>query len=130
MREYSILLVDDSPTYLAVTKKFLTDKHYQIYTSLSQENALEILDDHEIDILIVDWEMPTSNGLSFIRHLRSSWKYFDLPVIIMTARNNPDDIITAMNAGCDDFLSKEEPMEILEARIQRLLFFAAFKNTS
>ena len=123
MNGYRILLVDDSPTYLAVSKHFLSEKNYQVFTAADQTKALEILEENKIDVLIVDWEMPQCDGISFVRVLRSGWKYFDLPIIVMTARNNPEDIITAMNAGCDDFLSKEEPMEILEARIQRLLFF-------
>lgn len=123
MNGYRILLVDDSPTYLAVSKHFLLEKKYEVFTAADRTTALEILEENKIDVLIVDWEMPQSDGISFVRVLRSGWKYFDLPIIVMTARNNPEDIITAMNAGCDDFLSKEEPMEILEARIQRLLFF-------
>ncbi len=119
----SILVLDNSLTVLASTQQFLMSKGYQVFTATNQEDTMKLLDEQDIDLLVLDWDMPDHNGLDTVRCLRCNWKYFDLPIILMTGKSESKGILAAMNAGCDDFVSKEDGVELLEVRIQRLLFF-------
>ncbi|MCP4110183.1 MAG: response regulator [Desulfobacteraceae bacterium] len=117
----TILIFDDSPTYLAVSEQYLTGRGYNVLTASVQAEAYEALDNDDVDLLCIDWEMPESSGLEFVRGLRSGWKFFDLPVMLISGKHDPLSIIDALNAGCDDFVSKEEGLEILGIRIERML---------
>lgn len=119
----SILVLDNSPTVLASTQQYLMSKGYQVFTATHQAATMKLLDEEDIDLLVLDWDMPDHNGLDIVRCLRCNWKYFDLPIILMTGKSESKGILAAMNAGCDDFVSKEDGVELLEVRIQRLLFF-------
>ncbi|MFC3150979.1 response regulator [Litoribrevibacter euphylliae] len=119
----TILVLDNSLTVLASTQYYLESKGYQVFTATNQELTMQLLANEDIDLLVLDWDMPDHNGLDIVRCLRCNWKYFDLPIILMTGKSESKCILSAMNAGCDDFVSKEDGVELLEVRIQRLLFF-------
>jgi two-component system NtrC family sensor kinase len=119
----NILVIDDSPTQRAVTKAFLMDKGYDVFEAPTHKEALIILHQEHIHLITLDWEMPDECPLDLVRNLRSGWKYFDLPVVMMTGRNQPEDVIEALNAGCDDFVTKDDGIEMLEIRIRRILSF-------
>jgi len=119
----NILVIDDSPTQRAVTKLYLENKGYVIFEASTHKDALTILHQEHIHLITLDWEMHDECPLDLVRSLRSGWKYFDLPVVMMTGRNQPEDVIEAMNAGCDDFVTKDDGIELLEIRIRRILSF-------
>jgi two-component system NtrC family sensor kinase len=119
----NILLIDDSPTQRAVTKLYLVKKGYDVFEAATHKEALTILHQEHIHLITLDWEMHDECPLELVRNLRSGWKYFDIPVVMMTGRNQPEDVIEAINAGCDDFVTKDDGIELLEIRIRRILSF-------
>ena len=123
MNKSNILVVDDSPTQRAVLQAHLEVNGYEVFDASTHKEALSVLNQQNIHLMTLDWEMPNECPLDLVRNLRSGWKYFDLPVVMMTGRNNPEDVISAMNAGCDDFVTKEDGIELLEIRVRRLLSF-------
>lgn len=69
------------------------------------------------DILIIDWNLPTVDGLDVLHWLKGS-RYDDIPVIFLTSRNTEDDIVTALTDGADDYIIKPASEAILVARIK------------
>lgn len=81
------------------------------------------------DILIVDWNLPTVDGLDVLHWLKGS-RYDDIPVIFLTSRNTEDDIVRALTDGADDFIIKPASEAILRARIQAVTRRQQTENTS
>jgi len=123
MNKFKVLIVDDSPTQRAVIHAYLKNFEYNVFEAANHKEALYILNNEHIHLMTLDWEMSEGCPLDLVRTLRSGWKYFDLPVVMMTARNKPEDVINAMSAGCDDFVTKDDGIELLEIRVRRLLSF-------
>jgi len=118
-----ILIVGESPTQRAVIQAYLIKKNYHVFSVSNYNEAITILNQNHIHLICLDWEMPDQGSLEFVRNLRSGWKFFDLPIVMVTGRNQSDSVIKAMNVGCDDFVTKDDGVELLEIRIRRLLTF-------
>lgn len=118
-----VAVVDDSVTYLEYLRSELELEGYDITTVTSGEEALEHLGRNGCDCLLVDLVMPSMDGIELCRrlaHLRNrsgSW----FPLLMVTGRDSKEDMMHALEAGADDFVSKSSDVAILRARIRALL---------
>ncbi|MCX7922524.1 MAG: ATP-binding protein [Clostridia bacterium] len=121
-KDYIILVADDEPVNLQVLTKMLEIENYSIITANNGAEALEeIKSGKKIDLVILDVMMPRLSGYDVCNRLRESYSLYDLPVLLVTARNQPDDIIAGFEAGANDYLSKPFYSKELRARIRTLL---------
>jgi diguanylate cyclase (GGDEF)-like protein/PAS domain S-box-containing protein len=116
-----ILVVDDQPKNIELIEAFLVPRGYEIVKAASGEEALEKLDNGRIDLVLLDVMMPRVSGLEVLRKIRSVEKTRLLPVIMITALNGIEDRIQALEAGCDDFISKPFNKQELLVRVESLL---------
>lgn len=118
-----ILVVDDSPTYLAFLERALEQESYQVTAVGSGEEALAHVNRAPVDCIVADLVMPGIDGIELCRRLhafrRSS--HLSLPVLMVTGQDSKDDMMRALEAGADDFVSKSADVVILKARIRALL---------
>ena len=102
----TILVVDD----YAVTQRMLTyqllKQGHQVVTANNGYEALDSLNDQNVDLMIVDLAMPEMDGLTVLRQLRSSHRHQSLPIIMLTASGREQDRTQAIKAGVDSFLTK------------------------
>ena len=102
----TILVVDD----YAVTQRMLTyqllKQGHQVVTANNGYEALDSLNDQNVDLMIVDLAMPEMDGLTVLRQLRSSHRYQSLPIVMLTASGREQDRTQAIKAGVDAFLTK------------------------
>jgi two-component system chemotaxis response regulator CheY len=116
-----ILIVDDSPT----TRKFigyvLRRRDYATEEAEDGLDAMEKLSNYEIDLVIVDLNMPNMDGISFVRNLRNSYYHLDLPVIMLTTTSDRELQDEAYGAGINMFLSKPVQPNVLLDKIESLL---------
>jgi len=120
--QYTILAVDDDPINLKVLKGALANEAYSIQTALSGEVALETLArGTPIDLVILDVMMPGMSGYETCRHIRRQYSVLDLPVLLTTVKNEPEDLINGFDAGANDFLTKPFYSHELRARVRTLL---------
>jgi sensor histidine kinase YesM len=108
-----IMVVDDDPMNLHVLKNILSAKEYSIETVTSGEEVLKRLDEGW-DLIIADVMMPTMSGYELTRKIRNHFSISELPVLLQTAHNNPEEVYTGFLAGANDYLVK--PIDTLELR--------------
>jgi two-component system, chemotaxis family, chemotaxis protein CheY len=116
-----ILIVDDSPTTRKLIRYVLRKKDYATEEAEDGLDAMEKLSNSEIDLVIVDLNMPNMDGISFVKNLRSSYYNLDLPVIMLTTITDTDLKQEAYGAGIDMFLNKPIQPDILLYKVNSLL---------
>jgi len=113
----NILIVDDSKSTLSLLKKNMNSWGHTVYTTENGAAAWKILQSEPVDIVVSDWMMPEMDGLELCKKLREGdfkqYVYF----IIISAVNNQEKIVTALNAGADDYIIKPLNNDELKARI-------------
>lgn len=115
-----LLLVEDNDELLFLMKKILS-RRYHVLIAKNGLEALSIIKDNEIDIIISDVMMPEMDGLELCRNLKSNLETSHIPIILLTAKNTAEDRIECYNAGADGYISKPFELKILEARINNFI---------
>ncbi len=116
--EARILLVEDDARIRQALGLALADEGCQVVEAESGEQALERLDSTTVDLVLLDLMLPGMDGLEVCRSIRSCG---DLPIIIVTARSDTTDVISGLEAGADDYVTKPLVARELAARIRALL---------
>ena len=113
-----ILVVDDDEGIRTLVKRYLNEKKYLVTTASNAENALQKIKIIKFDLIILDIMMPGKSGLDF---LNQNKKHINTPVILLTAKGEPDERIEGLEMGADDYLPKPfEPKE-LDLRIKNII---------
>ena len=113
-----ILVVDDDDGIRTLVKKYLNENNYLVTTANSAEDAKEKTKIIKFDLIILDIMMPGKNGLEFIQENK---KKLDTPIILLTAKGEPNERIEGLETGADDYLPKPfEPKELI-LRIQNII---------
>ena len=116
-----VIVVDDSRTALAVMGRRLTQLGYTVVLVDNGMAALDMVQARRFDAMLLDMTMPGMSGLSVVREVRASPVTAHLPVLMMTARSDPAAAIDTLNAGADDHVVKPFDIDVMAARIERLL---------
>lgn len=110
----SILAVDDDPVNLNVLKSILSTEPYALTTASSGEEALKRLNERQWDLIVVDVMMPVMSGYELTRKIRETYSLSELPVLLLTARTQPEDIYAGFLSGANDYVAK--PVDALELK--------------
>ena len=116
---FHILVADDDKNIRLLLKKVLERENYLVSTAVNGEQALEILDREHIDLAVLDIMMPRMDGYEFTRLLREN--HNDLPILMVSARQQPADKKQGFLAGTDDYMTKPIDPEELLLRVKALL---------
>ncbi len=120
-KQTTILVVDDEPINIQVVKNQLRLKNYEVISAQDGFHALEILrgktEDSGPDLVLLDLMMPRMSGYEVCRKIRETFKASELPVIMLTAKNQVEDLIEGFNAQANDYLTKPFQKEELQARV-------------
>ena len=122
-----LLLVEDNEELLYLMEKILS-RQYHVLVAKNGLEALDIIKDNEIDIIISDVMMPEMDGLELCRNIKSNLETSHIPVILLTAKNTAEDRIECYNAGADGYISKPFELKILEARINNFIIYKKSKQ--
>ncbi|TBL78570.1 ATP-binding protein [Paenibacillus thalictri] len=109
-----ILAVDDDPVNLNVLAGILSAEPFHVTRALSGQEALDLLDTENWDLLIADVMMPRMSGYELTKKVRERYSVSELPVLLLTARSQLADIYTGFLAGANDYITK--PADALELR--------------
>ena len=115
-----ILIVDDEPINLQVLSNHLSLKNYTITQASNGPEALEIVEksSQAFDLVLLDVMMPRMSGYEVCQKLREKWPANELPVVLLTAKNQISDLIMGFQAGANDYLPKPFAKDELLARIE------------
>jgi DNA-binding response OmpR family regulator len=116
-----ILVVDDQLQNIELLEAYLAGQDYEIVKAASGEEALEKLISGQIDLVLLDIMMPKMSGLEVLKKLRADEKTKAIPVVMVTALKETEDKVKALEAGCDDFISKPVDKVELLARVKSIL---------
>jgi two-component system phosphate regulon response regulator PhoB len=121
MVKEKILLVEDEEDILELVTYNLTREGYRVTGVTSGERALNSLKEHTFDLVVLDLMLPGVDGLEVCKSIKANVETQDLPVIILTARSQEADVVTGLELGADDYVTKPFSPRVLVARVRAVL---------
>jgi len=118
MNSFSILIIDDEEAQLVSLKSFLSKRGYDVFTTTSGKEGINIINNNLIDLVLSDFRMPEWNGLKVLKKVKELNPEID--VVIMTAFGNIGGAVEIMKAGAYDYLNKPVDLDELENLINRI----------
>ena len=115
-----ILVVEDNEELLALMLQVLS-KNYHVLTAKNGKQAMNIIMKEKLDLVVSDVMMPIMDGIELTRQLKSDKSFWQLPIILLTAKNKEEDKTEAYAVGADAYITKPFKFEDLEVRINALL---------
>ncbi|MHA6251745.1 7TM diverse intracellular signaling domain-containing protein [Oceanobacillus sp. CAU 1775] len=116
-----ILIIDDESINIHVLINHLSYEGYETITAYDGEEAISILSNQPIDLVILDVMLPKLSGYQVAKIIRESFTLSELPILMLTAKSQIDDITTAFQSGANDYLIKPYAKEELLARVNTLM---------
>lgn len=117
----TILVVDDSQENIAVLKTVLEHSHYTVISASSGDEAIRVSKEALPDLILMDVIMPVMDGISACRILTNDEKTKGIPIILITAKNEPEDLKVGLEAGAVDYVKKPFVLVELLARLKTSL---------
>lgn len=121
MANERILIVDDEEDVLELVRYNLDKNGYKIDTATTGEQALAKAKTKLPDLIVLDLMLPGIDGLEVCKKLKNDVKTQNIPVIMLTAKGEETDIVTGLELGADDYVTKPFSPKVLVARIRRIL---------
>ena len=99
------LVIDDSSSMRAILQKYMRKLNYEVVEACNGQDALKCCEEtRDIDVALVDWNMPVMNGLDFVRALRARKEYDGVKLMMVTTENDAAHIEAALSAGANEFV--------------------------
>ena len=112
---HNILICDDQPDIVNALKIYLTPEGYHLFEAHTGVQALEIVKNNEIHLVLLDIMMPEMDGITAAAKIR---EFSNIPIIFLTAKSETEDVVLGLNVGADDYITKPfVPVEVL-ARVR------------
>ncbi|MGD8703386.1 MAG: response regulator transcription factor [Desulfosarcina sp.] len=121
MSKEKILVVDDEEDILELVRYNLAREGYTVSCATSGEAALKISASESIDLIILDLMLPGIDGLEVARRLKENASTRDTPIVMLSAKGEEADIVTGLELGADDYVTKPFSPRILIARIKAVI---------
>jgi diguanylate cyclase (GGDEF)-like protein/PAS domain S-box-containing protein len=116
-----LLVVDDNDMNRDMLSRRLQRQGFRVLTAETGQRALQIVETHDCALVLLDIEMPGISGLDVLTTLRRKYSAADLPIIMVTARQQSEDVVEALSRGASDYVTKPIDLPIAVARIQTQL---------
>jgi DNA-binding response OmpR family regulator len=116
-----ILLADDEASVRQLLQLVLESQNYDVTSAVSGDELIRLAQNRPPDLILVDVMMPRMDGYEAIRQLRNDTRTAHLPMMILTSKSSPTDLVEGFNVGADDFVTKPFDIPELLARIRGLL---------
>jgi len=113
-----ILIADDDTPSTVLLRRVLEPRGFEIVTAADGRTASEMLEEFAPSLAILDWMMPGLDGIELCRRIRATPSLANMYIILLTGRAQRADVITGLNAGADDYLTKPVDVQELRARLQ------------
>jgi two-component system chemotaxis response regulator CheY len=115
------LVIDDSRTVRVIIGNILREVGMDVVEAANGREALEKLErTPDVELMLVDWNMPEMNGFDFIRAVRSERAYDAVRILMVTSESQSEQVIRALNAGANEYLMKPFRKEVLVAKLNLL----------
>ncbi|ERN51408.1 response regulator transcription factor [Alkalihalophilus marmarensis] len=115
---FKIFLIEDDASLFKEIKERLTAWEYEVYGVRDFQKVMESFAEVQPDLVIIDIQLPKYDGFHWCRMIR---EHSNVPIIFLSSRDHPTDMVMSMNLGADDFVQKPFHFEVLIAKIQAIL---------
>ena len=114
-----ILIIEDENDMRELMKFQLNSSGYQVTDVDSADKGIELLESgQKFDLILVDWMLPGISGIEFTRRIKGNKNFKIIPIIMITALTQPENIVTGLDAGAQDYLTKPFDLDVLLARVR------------
>jgi two-component system, chemotaxis family, chemotaxis protein CheY len=118
-----VLVVDDSKTIRSILKGYLTKWGFEVTEAVNGVDALARLKQMaRTDLVLVDWNMPEMDGISFVRAVRADPGYDALPLMMVTTNSELNDVSKALDAGANEYIMKPFNGDMIKEKLELLGF--------
>lgn len=121
MAKEKILVVDDEEDILELVRYNLSKDGYDILTAETGQGAIVSANSKPLDLIILDLMLPDIDGLEVTKHLKSNPKTRSIPIVMLTAKGEEADVVTGLELGADDYITKPFSPRVLIARVRAVL---------
>ena len=121
MVKENILVVEDEENILELVEYNFKKEGYRVQTAMTGEEALEAVSANAPDLIVLDLMLPGIDGLEVCRRLKRESRTQHIPIVMLTAKGEESDIVTGLELGADDYITKPFSPRILTARIRAVL---------
>ena len=112
------MVIDDSRATRAILARTLEELGYEVVQAGHGREALELLEHTpDIDLALVDWNMPVMNGLELVRAVRADDRFASVTLVMVTTEGDSDHMVTALEAGADEYVMKPFTAETIEEKL-------------
>ena len=119
-KEFTLLIVEDNDELLQVMIKLLK-RDYNIFTARNGIEAIRVVEEQDITLVVSDIMMPVMDGIEFCSYVKNQIEISHIPVILLTAKDKEEDKIQAYESGADGFINKPFNLAVLKAKIKSLI---------
>ncbi len=116
-----LLVVDDERNLRESLAEALQQADYEVLTAADGKEAYQLVQQHDLDLLLCDWTMPEMDGAALLKILREEGRLVDLPVLVITAHGTSNNAIDAMQFGAYDFITKPFDLDDVLVTVQRAI---------
>jgi len=121
MSKETLLIVDDEQDIIELIKYNLENEGYSILTAQTGEQAIQIARHSQPDLMVLDLMLPGIDGLEVTKYLKQNEHTQNIPIVMLTAKGEESDIVTGLELGANDYISKPFSPKVLVARIRAIL---------
>ena len=119
---HSILVVEDELDIQNLMCLHLSREGYRVDSAETGKEAYSMLSNYSYQLVILDWMIPDISGLELLKWMRNtSTSYKNTPVLFVTAKSDPEDIVKGLEMGADDYLTKPFDFSVFKARVNNLI---------
>lgn len=116
-----VLIIDDSRATRSFIKRMLTNVGFETFEADNGQTALMVLSENrDIDLALVDWNMPVMNGLEFVKTVRQEPECEELLIMMVTTETEMDRVMQAVEAGANEYLMKPFTEDLLKEKLDLL----------
>ena len=114
------LVVDDSKAIRMILGRILRELGYEVCEAVDGKDALKVIESEKaaVDLVLGDWNMPEMNGLDLVKQLRQNPDFTSLKVIMVTTETEVDHIVSALEAGANEYVMKPFTKDILREKLE------------
>lgn len=121
MAHEKIVVIEDDKDIRALLKERLEGEQFSVFSATTGEEGLALCKETKPELILLDIMLPGQNGFDVLRALKNGDTSRFIPVIMLTARSDEADVVSALELGADDYVTKPFSFKVLAARIRRLL---------
>lgn len=121
MKKQRLVIIDDHYDILELLKHNFVQEGYEVKMFFNAVDALKYINTDNTDLLITDWMLPEMDGLELCKNLKMSQYTRDIPLVMLTGKNDEIDAVTALEVGAEDFITKPIRIKELLSRVKKIL---------